>query len=246
MINRNDILKKVKAYAAASLGCTPDNLEKEGTVFVANETARGPFLKIAAMGKSVIVSASPSFLPAVKARMEGKSRDEIFEFPLVYGQSIYYVPDLKILRRLPLPEEYGWNLLEKEEISKLRGIESFENSLAFDEMGETPTCIVFYAEKDGEIAGLAGAAPEGDGLWEIGVDVKPEYRNHGLAAALVSNLAVAILEKGVVPFYCASVTNIGSQAVAHRSGLIPCWISTYGNAFDGGFAYHELADKLIL
>lgn len=244
MIRKDDIWKRMKAYAAASLGCTPDDLEQEGTVFVAKETARAPFLKTAAMGKAVVVSASPELLPLVKAQVEGKSRDEIFEFPLAYGQSIYYAPDLKSFRRLPLPEGYGWHLLEKEELPKLRGIEGFENSLAFDEAGETPTCIAFYAEKDGKLIGLAGAAPEGDGLWEMGVDVKPEYRNHGLAAALVSNLAAAILERDIVPFYCASVTNVGSQAVAHRSGLAPCWVSTYGNVFDGGFAYPDLADKL--
>ncbi len=240
------IIEKMKSYAAAQLHCVPADLEKEGTVFVSNETTAGPFLKIAAFGKAVVVSASPSLLVQVKKLADERSRDEIFEIPFAYGQSIYYVPDLKMLRRLPLSEEYSWHLLEKGEIPRLRGIAGFENSLAFDENGETPTCIAFYAEKGGKIAGLAGAAPEGDGLWEIGVDVRSEHRNRGLAAALVNHLAITILEKGIVPFYCASVTNVGSQAVAHRSGFAPCWVSTYGNIFDNGFAYPELAERLML
>lgn len=246
MISRDEMKERAKAYVAAHLNCKPEDLEREGTVFAAREAAGASFLKIAAMGNSVVVSASPGLLPSVKKLTEGKSRDEIFELPFAYGQSIYYLPDVKALRRLPLPGGYGWKLLEEDGLQSLRGISGFENSLAFDEKGETPTCIVFYAEKDGKIAGLAGAAREGDGLWEMGVDVRPPHRNRGLAAALVSNLAVTILEKGIVPFYCASVTNVGSQAVAHRSGLIPCWVSTYGNIFDSGFAYRELAEKLAL
>mgnify|MGYP003176988671 FL=1 len=103
---------------------------------------------------------------------------------------------------------------------------------------------MFFAERDGEVAGLAGAAPEGEGLWEMGVDVQPAFRRGGLGAALVSRLAAAILERDVVPFYCASVTNIGSQGVAFRAGLAPAWVSTYRTVLDGSFAYGGLAPAL--
>ena len=83
-------------------------------------------------------------------------------------------------------------------------------------------------------------------MWEIGVDVKAQYRNAGLASTLVSNLAVSIMEKDIVPFYCASVTNIASQAVAYRSGLIPCWVSTYRTVLDGSSVYYEIVKKLEL
>lgn len=35
------------------------------------------------------------------------------------------------------------------------------------------------------------------------------------------------------------------QAVAHRAGLIPYWISTYKNILDGSFAYNELVKSII-
>ena len=50
-------------------------------------------------------------------------------------------------------------------------------------------------------------------------------------------LALEILKKGIVPFYSASVTNVGSQMVASRAGYIPCWVDTFGNVFDEYYAY---------
>lgn len=56
----------------------------------------------------------------------------------------------------------------------------------------------------------------------------------------MSHLAEKIMERGIVPFYSASVTNIGSQSVAHRCGLMPCWVSTYSNVLQEGYAYQGL------
>ena len=106
--------------------------------------------------------------------------------------------------------------------------------------------MILYAKKNNEIVGLAGASDEAEDLWELGVDVKPEHREGGLATILISNLAATLLEKGIIPFYCASVTNIGSQAVAHRSGFISCWVSTYRTILDGSSVYRDtLLDDLI-
>ena len=243
-MNKEKILDTVKEYIAESLNCTKEDLEKDAVALVSNDKQKSPFLEICTIGQAVVVSTSPEILPKVQKLVEGKSRDEIFEIPFVYGQSIYYVPDLKLLQKQTLHDQY--ELLQGEEIQKLRGIKGFENSLAFDEEGNTPTCIVFYAMKDGKIIALAGASKESDKMWEMGVDVKVEYRSEGLASILVSNLAVAIMEQGIVPIYCASVTNVGSQAVAHRSGLIPCWVSTYRTTLDGSSVYDDVVKKMQL
>ena len=75
----------------------------------------------------------------------------------------------------------------------MQGIQGFGNSLAFDENGNTPTCIVYYAMKNEEIIALAGASKESDAMWEIGVDVKEPFRNEGLATTLVNHLVLSIL-----------------------------------------------------
>ena len=61
-------------------------------------------------------------------------------------------------------------------------------------------------------------------MWQIGVDVLPEYRRQGIAASVTSNLAVEILERGKVPFYCCAWSNIRSARNAIKSGFVPSWI----------------------
>lgn len=227
------------------MNCRPDDFEKEGTVFVENNERKFPFLKICTMGQAVLVSASRTLLPKIQKLLENKSRDEIFENPFIYGSSIYYIPDFKTFKKIETDNNFQYELLEGEEIQKLNGISGFENSLAFDKDGNTSTCIVFYAMKNHEIIALAGASKENEKMWELGIDVKPEYRKNGLGAVLISNLADAILEKDIIPFYCASTTNISSQAVAHRSGFMPCFVSTYGNILDGSSVYNEILKGLL-
>ena len=49
---------------------------------------------------------------------------------------------------LPFIEGYTYELVVADEIRKLYGIKGFDNSLSFDENGNTSTCIVLYAKKD--------------------------------------------------------------------------------------------------
>lgn len=118
-------------------------------------------------------------------------------------------------------------LYEGNNLKTLCDIEGFENSLAFDVEGNTNTTIVLCAIKDNEIIAIAGAAPTGK-LMEVGIDVKKKWRGYGLARLLVRNLTVEILERNMIPFYSASVTNLASQAVAIRSGYMPLWTDSFG------------------
>lgn len=59
----------------------------------------------------------------------------------------------------------------------LRGTVGFDNSLSFDEKGHASAKAVRIAEYARKTAGIAGAAPtQTDGVWEIGIDVAPEFR----------------------------------------------------------------------
>ena len=58
---------------------------------------------------------------------------------------------------------------------------------------------------------------------QIGIDVLPEYRRQGIASAITSLLAVEILERGKVPFYCCAWSNIKSARNAIKSGFKPAW-----------------------
>ena len=142
---------------------------------------------------------------------------------------------------MPAPTVLDSTFLFGDEIFSLRGLQGFDNSLAFDDRGHTPTKAACIARNGDMITGVSGAAPASpEGLWEVGVDVLPEYRNSGMGTYLVTKLTGELLKRDVVPFYSASVTNIGSQMVAARCGYIPAWVDTYGTVLDGSSPYGDL------
>lgn len=77
---------------------------------------------------------------------------------------------------------------------------------------------------DGErLVGLAGCSADCDTMYQIGVDVLPEYREKGIATAVTSMLAEETLNMGKVPFYCAAWSNIKSVRNALKCGFKPTW-----------------------
>jgi len=80
---------------------------------------------------------------------------------------------------------------------------------------------------------MAGASKDCAMMWQVGMDVLPNYRNYGLAAYLVNWLTLDILKRGYVPYYGTAVSNIASQCVAHRAGYSPAWVCAYKGKFDG-------------
>ena len=72
--------------------------------------------------------------------------------------------------------------------------------------------------------GLAGCSADCDGMWQIGVDVLPEYRRQGIAFAVTGRLALEIIARDKVPFYCAAWSNIRSVRNAVASGFRPAWV----------------------
>ncbi|MFR1755116.1 MAG: GNAT family N-acetyltransferase [Oscillospiraceae bacterium] len=80
------------------------------------------------------------------------------------------------------------------------------------------------AYADGRLIGLAACSADCETMYQIGVDVLPEYRRQGLASTLTSRLALEILSLGKIPFYCAAWCNIPSVGNAIRSGFRPAWV----------------------
>ena len=80
------------------------------------------------------------------------------------------------------------------------------------------------AYDNGRLIGFAACSADCDEMWQIGIDVLPEYRQKGIASALTSKLAKEILNRGKVPFYCSAWSNIRSARNAAKSGFIPAWV----------------------
>lgn len=228
MIRRQDIRETVYRYIAEQMNCSVQDLHAGETVFIEDDTKPENYIKILSVEDTDIITLSSDVFPDGMRCLNGKSRDELYESNYVFGQTLHYVPDMNQMERLPFVEGYTFELVGADEIRKLYGIKGFDNSLSFDEDGNTSTCIALYAKKDNDIIALAGASYVNNELREVGIDVKKEFRGKKLASLLVHNLTVEILKQGKIPFYSVSVTNIASQAVAIRSGYMPLWTDTFG------------------
>ena len=236
---------KVEELLSKEFYCSSKDLNGKATVYSVNSDAKRPYIKILAYRNCVVVCTSEDLHYKVQELLRDKNRDEIFELPLVYGQTIHYIPDDSCKDGALVSLNYKCEYLFYRGVLSLHGLTGFENSLAFDESGSTSTRAVYIARDRDRIIGVAGAAESFvNGVWEMGVDVMEEYRKAGLGTYLVRGLTKKLLAQDIIPFYSASVTNIGSQMAAARSGYIPCWIDTFGTILDGSSVYNDIVGGL--
>ena len=239
-LSKLEMLITVRKQLAVDMNCSEDDFLKEGTVFCEAKSNDGrrmfdrqsPFLEVATMGKSTVISGDRDILPKVKPLFEGRSREDIFAAPFLFGHSLYYIPDSFRIKKSPCPDGFSFNIKEGKDIHGLYETPGFANAIQYDINHPRPDVIVIYAMCKKRIVAMAGASEDSSVLWQIGVDVLPQYRNQGLATVLVRNLTTMIMERGIVPYYGVSSTNIASQCVAYRSGFIPAWMCSYKNTFD--------------
>lgn len=131
----------------------------------------------------------------------------------------YFLPDLNVLKRIE--SKYQLKVLSHEDFDVLY-LPEWSNALCSDRK-ELDVLGVGAFDND-KLIGLAACSADCDDMWQIGVDVLPGYRRQGVASSLTSNLAVEIINKGKVPFYCCAWSNIKSVKNALRSGFMPAWV----------------------
>lgn len=108
-----------------------------------------------------------------------------------------------------------------DEIGQFRRDDRFGDALGF--CPEAPDMMAVAAMKEGQILGMAGASGDSPFLWQIGINVLPLARGHGIAAMLVSLLRNDVLTAGMLPFYGTSISHLESQRVALKAGFLPAW-----------------------
>ena len=149
-----------------------------------------------------------------------------------HGQKIcfmaeYFLPDTNILK--PLECNYELRVLYQNDFAELYTPE-WSNALC-KQRKELDVLGVGAYDK-GKLVGLAGCSADCDSMRQIGIDVLPEYRKQGIASALSSRLALEIIERGKVPFYCTAWCNVKSVRNAIKSGFRPAWVEMTAKSFD--------------
>ena len=240
MTNR-EILAVAVAQSAIELNCQPQDLlggENKVVLSQPHPQARRylelPFAcDLVSYGGNLVASVSAQVQDAVAAYVGRYAVEHCFETPNLHvlddalaplGLRIcfmaeYFLPDVTALAARPCRQEL--RLLGPDDLAGLY-LPQWSNALC--EKRKELDVLALGAYDQGRLVGLAGCSADCDTMWQIGIDVLPEYRRQGLAAALTSRLALEVLARGKVPFYCAAWSNIPSVRNAIRSGFRPAWV----------------------
>jgi len=184
-------------------------------------------------GNNIVASVRDEYREIVEEYINKFEFYHCFETPNMHwlndrlsqkGQKIcfmaeYYLPDVEKLHALPC--DYELKILEQPDFKNLY-LPEWSNALCADRKELDILGVGAYFQ--GKLIGLAGCSADCATMWQIGVDVLPAYRRKGIAAALTSRLAVEILKRDKVPFYCSAWSNIRSVRNAIKSSFIPAWV----------------------
>lgn len=235
------ILQIAMQQSAYDANCdAKDFLREDNVICISkeNELAR-KYLKLPhvcnliSYGNNIVATISEKYETVVKDYISKYAVEHCFETPNMHvlndafqadGYRVcfmaeYFLPDVKALRALPC--EFELKVLQSEDFKDLY-IDKWSNALC--EKRKELDVLGVGAYDNGQLIGLAACSADCDTMWQIGVDVIPEYRRKGIASALTSRLAVEILERGKVPFYCCAWSNIKSARNAMKSGFRPTWV----------------------
>ncbi len=227
--------------SAVDIGCRAEDFDKTEPVIVDGVIGQGARVyyrepigcNFVTYGNNVVASVKPELREIVG---EYVKRSEFYYLmatpdilwlteqiaPLNYAirhMAYYFLPDVNKVSRLSCP--YELRLLYPEDFSELY-LPEWSNAIC-EKRRELD--MLAYGAYDGDrLIGLAGCSADCESMWQIGIDVLPEYRRKGVAAALTSNLAAEVLERGRVPFYCCAWANIPSAKNAIKSGFAPAWM----------------------
>lgn len=228
-MTKQEMMTIVCNQLAIDYNCHSDDFNKDDVIFTVAKKQDGrrempfvtPRLEIITMGKSTIVNASKDIYSYVKRKFEGKSRYDILTSKIVYGVNSYYLPDVERIKKIE-NDLFRFELIDNA-IHSFYKYKDLHNALQYDTDSKRPEVLAAVAYDGYNLIGIACASADSKTMWQIGVDVLPDYRGNGIAAKLVNMLTIETLHKGIVPYYTTDCGNINSQKVAIKSGYLPAW-----------------------
>lgn len=235
------IIKTALMQSASDCGCeAEDFLSDENKFFISqkNEMARKylelPFLcNFVSYGRNVVVSAGEKYINIAHEYLEKCDSVNCFETPKMnllkeklkaHNADVCFMAEywlVQLDRLTALPCKYDIKILIHDEFENLY-LPEWSNALCAKRKELDVLGVGAY--DGGRLIGLAACSADCSDMWQIGVDVLPEYRLRGVASALTSKLACEIVSRDKVPFYCCAWSNIRSARNAFKSGFSPAWV----------------------
>lgn len=240
MNTKTDIFKIAKTQLSLDYNCKQTDFEKTGNTIVENKLNAGRriydidgcFFKVLCFGNNAIISTSPKIMPWCEEKLSKRASAWFFEFPKLraidkklneFGHEIadihhFYPPNPNASEIKPIADVKWY---ESEDIMQFKDDDRFDEAFAFDENYKDMLGVAVLDEN--KIMGMAGASADCENMWQIGINVLPEYRGRGIGTNLVVLLKNEILRRGKIPFYSTIESHINSQNIAINAGFFPAW-----------------------
>lgn len=240
-MTNNDILKIAMKQSAIDLHCDAEDFRKNENVIVesvpslnARKYLELPFVcDLVSYGTNIVASIDMRYKEIIEAYIGKYPVEHCFETPnmqvinqafmkydmMVCFMAEYFLPDINAIPNIDCGCEL--RVLEQPDFKDLY-LPQWSNALCVKRKNLDILGVGAYCNDC--LVGLAGASADCESMWQIGVDVLPEMRRKGIASALTSRLALEILNREKVPFYCCAWSNIKSARNAIKSGFRPVWV----------------------
>ncbi len=240
-MTNKEILRIAMEQSAKDIGCNMEDFFKNDNVvvpFAISEDAKKYYklpidCNFISYGNNVVAAATDKCIEIVQNYIKKFEFYHCFETPnmrwlnermeplclTVCFMAEYYLPDVELLKERTC--QYELRVLEQGNFTDLY-MPEWSNALCSD---RKQLDVIGVGAYDGDsLVGLSGCSADAEEMWQIGVDVLPDYRRKGIASALTSKLALEILKRGKVPFYCSAWSNIRSARNAIKSSFLPAWV----------------------
>ena len=208
-----DILRIAMEQSAEDIGCKAEDFKKTENVickYHMGENAR-KYIKqpvignFVSYGSNVVAAVQDDIRDIAEEYLKKYEFYHLFETPnmtwlseklkpLGYGvcfMAEYYLPKLDMVKEHPC--DFELKVLEQKDFTELY-VPEWSNALC--EARKELDALGVGAYTQDKLIGFAACSADADEMWQIGVDVLPEYRRNGIATSVTSKLITEILTIG--------------------------------------------------
>ncbi len=232
-ITNEQILKTAMMQSAIDMNCNADDflLDKNKVIISKENTDARRYLKLpfaanlVSYGNNIIASCSSELCAIVEEYISSFVWYHCFETPNMHvlSQKLrplgfdvcfmaeYWLPDMNKLfsETESGKKSFTTKILVPCDFQNLY-VDEWSNALCADRKNLDVLAVAAFDSDSQKLVGLAGCSADCDTMWQIGIDVLPDFRRKGIASTLTRELAKETLLRGKIPFYCCAWSNIVS------------------------------------
>jgi len=242
-MDNKKVLEIALHQQAIDFNCKPEDFYlTENKVVISKENPEARkylklpvFCALASFGNNVVASVNPTIADFVLDYINTHKIEDCFAPPnlFVLNQELEKhdsiisfsaqrtLPDIELIK--PLSCEYDIKVLHPDDYAYLYSIPEWNDVIGNKERKHLDSLAV-GAFDNHNLIGFAGSRAYCDKMTQIGIEVLPDYRKKGVAAALTSRLALEILNTGAIPYSGNVWGNIPSLKTQLACGFKLAWI----------------------